>query len=800
MLRNYIKIALRNLVKNKVFSFINIGGLAVGMAVAMLIGLWIWDELSFNKSFANYDRLVQVMQNQTFNGKINTQTAQPMPLGYELRASYKSDFKYIVLSSWTQGHIISNGEKRFTIEGNHMQPEAPEMLSLKMLKGSRNGLQDPSSILISASVAEMLFGDENPIEKLIKLDNRYSLKVTGVYEDLPYNTSFNEVKFIAPWDLYVTTEPWLKNAMTTWGNNSFQIFGQLAPNADIDKVSAKIKFSKYNKIKLTDDVVGTSFKPTIFLHPISKWHLYSEFKNGVNVGGAIEFVWMFGLIGVFVLMLACINFMNLSTARSEKRAKEVGVRKSMGSLRRQLIVQFFSESLVIVCFALLLALVFLQLSLPLFNEIADKKIKIPYGEPLFWLICISFTLLTGLIAGSYPALYLSSFQPVKVLKGKLRIGKFASLPRKVLVVIQFTVSVVLIIGTAVVFRQIQHAKERPIGYTRDGLIYCIMKTPEIINHYDAVKNELIGSGAAIEMTASQSPVTDVWSNSSGFTWKGKDPNSQDDFAIVGVFYDYGKTINWQFTKGRDFSKEFKTDSSAFILNEAAIEFMGLKDPVGEIVGSVGGSEKYQVIGVVKNMIMSSPYNPVKPTIYYLNSGRGDVVTIKLNPAASAKESLVKIESIFKKYDPASPFEYKFADVEYNKKFGNEERIGKLSSIFACLAILISCLGLFGLASFTAEQRTKEIGVRKVLGASVVNLWGLLSKDFIKLVTISCLIAIPIAYYFMHGWLQRYEYRSTITWWIFVATVIGAMLVTLLTVSYQAVKAALANPVKSLRTE
>ncbi|MNS56049.1 FtsX-like permease family protein [compost metagenome] len=492
--------------------------------------------------------------------------------------------------------------------------------------------------------------------------------------------------------------------------------------------------------------------------------------------------------------------MNLSTARSEKRAKEVGVRKSMGSLRRQLIVQFFSESLMIVSFAFVLALVFVVLSLPLFNEVADKRMIIPWNKPVFWVIGVGFTLVTGLIAGSYPALYLSSFQPVKVLKGKLRVGKLALLPRKVLVVLQFTVSVVLIIGTIVVFRQIQYAKDRPIGYDRNGLIYSIMKTPDIVNHYDAVKNDVINSGAAIEMTASQSPVTEVWSNSSGFTWKGKDPNSQDDFGIIGVFYDYGKTIGWQFTKGRDFSKEFKTDTTAFVINEAAAEFMGLKDPVGEIIGSVGGPERYKIVGVVKNMVMSSPYNPVKPTLFYLNSGRGDVITVKLNPKVSSKESLVKIETIFKKYNPAVPFEYKFADFEYNKKFGAEERIGKLSSVFACLAVFISCLGLFGLASFTAEQRTKEIGVRKVLGASVMNLWGLLSKDFVKLVIISCLIAIPIAYYFMHEWLQRYEYRSTIAWWIFIATVIGAMMITLLTVSFQAVKAALANPVKSLRTE
>ncbi|HEY4324262.1 MAG TPA: ABC transporter permease [Mucilaginibacter sp.] len=797
MIKNYLKIAWRNLVKNKAHSFINITGLSVGMAVAILIGLWIWDELSFDKYHQNYDNIVQVMQHQTFNGERGTQRSTPLPLGYKLRQDYMGDFKYVVASTWTQAHILAVGDKKLSQLGNYIQPEAPAMLTLKMLKGNRNGLRDQSSILLSAKLAKALFGNAEPMNRIIKIDNKWNVKVTGVYEDLPRNTTFNDMAFMAPWDLYMTTAPFLKKGINYWGNNSWQVFAQVKPGVNIDNLSKKIEYLKRQALEAAHDKLSLSFKPTLFLQPMSKWELHSEFKNGINTGGKIEFVWMFGIIGVFVLLLACINFMNLSTARSEKRAKEVGIRKTVGSLRGQLIGQFFSESLLVSLFAFMLSIVIVQLTLPWFNEVADKQMSILWGSAMFWLLGILFTLLTGVIAGSYPAFYLSSFRPVKVLKGTFKAGRFAALPRRILVVLQFTVSVTLIIGTVVVFRQVQFTKNRPVGYNRDGLVQIQMNTTDIHDHFSAVRNDLFQTGAVVEISESGSPLTGIWSDQSGFTWRGKPPGVQEDFGTIPVSYEYGKTVSWKLVDGRDFSREFLTDSSALIVNEAAVKYMNLKKPVGELIKWY---KNFTIIGVVKDMVMDSPYDPAEPTVFYLLNSPGNFANIRMNPRMSATEALDKIAPVFNRYDPGSPFDYKFIDTEYAKKFADEERIGKLAGFFTILAIFISCMGLFGMASFMAEQRTKEIGVRKVLGASVLSLWQLLSKDFVFLVVISLFIAIPIAIYFMNGWLMKYKYHSDLSWWIFAATAMGAILITLLTVSFQSIKAALANPVKSLKTE
>jgi len=797
MLKNNLKIAWRNLVKNKTHSFINITGLAVGMAVAILISLWIWDELSYDKYHEHYDRIVQVMQHQTTNGDVGTKRALPIPLGIKLRDDYKGDFKYVVLSTWTEEHIIANDDKKLTSKGNFMQPEAPDMLTLKMLRGNRSCLTDPSSVLLSASLARALFGDANPIDQALKIDNQLNVKVTGVYEDLPRNTTLNDMAFIAPWDLYLVSRPNVKAFVNIWANDSWQIFAQLQPGADINHVSAKIKDIKLQGLAAQHDLLGVSFKAALFLQPMSRWHLYSEFKNGVNTGGDIEFVRLFGIIGVFVLLLACINFMNLSTARSEKRAKEVGIRKTAGSRRSQLIVQFFSESILVAFFAFLLSVLLVTLALPWFNEVAGKRMSVLWSNPVFWLLSIIFSLITGVIAGSWPAFYLSSFQPVQVLKGTFKAGPLASLPRKILVVLQFVVSVTLIIGTIVVFRQVQFTKNRPVGYSRSGLVQVKMKTPDIHNHFGAFRNELLRSGAVVEVAESEGPVTNVLNDNQGISWKGKDPNLQDDFGTVPVTPEFGKTIGWKIIEGRDLSRDYQGDSSAVILNEAAVKFTGLKNPVGEIIK---WDKNYRVIGVVKDIVMDSPYDPVRPTMFYLLRYPGGFTDIRINPGMGARQALDKIEAVFKRFDPASPFDYTFTDTEYAKKFAGEERIGKLAGFATILAIFISCLGLFGMASFMAEQRTKEIGIRKVLGASVFGLWRLMSKEFVLLVVISLVVAIPIAIYIMNGWLQQYNYQSGLSWWIFAATALGAILLTLLTVSFQSIKAAVAKPVGSLKTE
>ena len=788
-----MQIAFRNLVKNKFTSLINIGGLATGMAVAILIGLWIYDEVSFDKSFPNHRRIAQIMQRFTINGETGAGTTIPFPVGDALRKSFGSDFKHVSMSSWNGGHVLSFGGKMLTKSGTFFEPDIMDMLSVKLLKGSKEAMNDPSSILLSASSAKAYFGSDNPMEKIMKVDNVLTLKVAGVYEDFPGNSSFSDVSFISTWKTFAEDQGF-KNVTDPWRCNCYLGYVEIADKGDMDQISGKIKdikLDKVNKSELTQH-------PQVFLNPMDRWHLFSEFKNGVSVSGRIQYVWLFGLIGLFVLLLACINFMNLSTARSEKRAKEVGIRKAIGSLRSELIAQFFCESLLIAFLAFFLSLLLVQLILPFFNDVAGKKMMVPFGNAIFWISCIGFSLITGMIAGSYPAFYLSSFKPVKVLKGTFRAGRLASIPRRVLVVVQFSVSIILIIGTMVVFRQIQFAKDRPIGYSRDGLVMVEMRTGDIHKHFDAVKNELLQTGSIASMAESGSPVTSVWSTNAGFDWKGKDPNMAVDFPNIDVSLDYGKTVGFQFTDGRDFSKDFGSDSTAFIINQTAAKFMGLKKPVGEII--MWDGVPFTVIGVIKDMIVESPYTRVRPMLYHLSKDIGNIITVKLNPIISASAALSRIESVFKKYNPSQPFEYQFIDEQYARKFENEQRIGKLSSFFAVLAIFISCMGLFGMASFVAEQRTKEIGIRKALGASVLNVWKLLSTEFVLIVLLSCAIAIPVAYYFLAKWLMNYEYHAAISWWIFVLSVVGALVITLLTVSFQAIKAAIANPVKSLRTE
>ncbi|MCE6992420.1 ABC transporter permease [Dyadobacter sp. CY323] len=801
MLSNYLKISFRSLLKHKTHALINVVGLAAGMAVAMLIGLWVYDELSFNKNHKNYDRIVRVLEQQTLDGEIQTGQNVAIPVAGELENNFGDDFERVILSSWTTRHVLSYKDTKLVKTGNFMSAKTPEMLSLEMVKGNWNALAEPGSVLLSESVAKAMFAGADPVGKMVKIDNELNVRVTGVYKDLPSNSEFWEVRFIAPWELYVSSADWVRNARDNheWANSSFQIFAELKANADLESVSAKIKNMKLDK----GDREELKFKPQILIHPMSRWHLHSEWKNGINAGGKIEVVLLFSIIGAFVLLLACINFMNLSTARSEKRSKEVGVRKAIGSVRSQLILQFFSESYLIVIFAFVLAISIAFLILPVFNEIADKEMVMLWTNPWFWLISIAFCIITGLVAGSYPAFYLSSFAPVRALRGSAPMRAFGSLihtaPRKILVVLQFAVSVTLIIGTIVIYRQIRHGQERAVGYDREGLVSLHVSTPEIHKHMDAFRDDLLNSGMVTGVSESKGPTTDIRSVNKDLSWKGKNPAMQVDFVTVAVAHDFGKTVGWEFVEGRDFSRSFSTDSSGFVINETAAKMMGFAGRApGEFVQ--WGDKNFKVLGVVKDMIMASPYEPVKQTIFFIGRGAGDFITIRINPRSNAHQALQEIEAVFKKYGPASPFQYDFVDDEYALKFADEQRIGTLATFFASLAILISCLGLFGLASFTAEQRTKEIGIRKVLGASVVNLWLLLSRDFVLLIVIAFVISTPVSWFFMNNWLEKYSYRTEMSWWIFAATGLGALSITLLTVSFQAIRTALINPVRSLRSE
>ena len=795
MLQNYLKIALRNLVKNKVYSFINIAGLAVGMAVAMLIGLWMIDELSANKHHKNYDSIYQVMMHQSFDGHRGSQTALPYPMGEELQTKYP-DFKAVAMCDWGSGHSLVVGNQKFNKFGHYLGEQGVDMFSLDIVKGDKNPLKDPTSIVLTEELATTLFGSQDPIGKVLKMDNVIDLKVTAVVAKQPKNATL-EFDYLLPWNLQIKVLDYLKNQQDAWGSNSFQVYVQLKDGVNPDKTNANIKNVVLNHAN-GDKLMKTSLKPEVFIHPMAKWRLYGEFTDGINTGGFIKYVKLFGIFGLIVLLIACINFMNLSTARSEKRAKEVGVRKAMGSDRGQLIGQFLSESLVISFIALGLALILVELVLPSFNKLTVKEVSLQLANPIFWGIMLVFTIFTGLLAGSYPALYLSSFNPVRVLKGTIRVGKSASLPRQILVVLQFSFSIALMIGTVIIYQQIQYGKNRPIGFDSKGLI-SLFSSADLVKNYDPLRTELLASGAVSSICKSSCPPYQTWSNNRGWSWKGSKPEDESAlFNIIASDYDYTKTMGIKLKAGRDFSREFASDSSGVILNEAAVKRMGLKEPIGEIVR--GNGKFLKVIGVAPNMQMDSPFEVIRPTVIIFAKDWVNLICARMNPNVSASAAIKKMTPIFDKYNPGFPFDYQFTDEQYAKKFNYLELIGNLSLAVAFLAIFISCLGLFGLASFMAEQRTKEIGVRKVLGATVLNITTLLSKDFLKLVIISIVIASPIAYFAMKSWLQDYEYRIEIGAGVFVLVMVVAIVIALSTVSYQAIRAGLANPVKSLRTE
>ncbi|HOY14835.1 MAG TPA: ABC transporter permease, partial [Saprospiraceae bacterium] len=719
--------------------------------------------------------------------------SNPYIMASEIRKNHGEDFLYVVQSSWNNEHILTFGDKALIRQGSYIEPEISEMLSLEMIHGAKDGLKDMNSMLLNESVAKAFFGDENPIGKTLKINNKVELQVKGVYRDIPENSSFHDLEIIMPWEQYLAQNTWATSMSDPWGANFTQVYAQLSPDRTAEEVSTRIKDLKINQISDEEK----KYNPQIFVHPMNKWHLYNTFENGINTGGQIETVWMFGIIAVFVLLLACINFMNLSTARSEKRAKEVGIRKSIGSNKFQLMAQFFSESILISLIAMLFSIILVTLMLPSFNGIAEKSTSIPWTSPVFWTLTLGFSLFTGFVAGLYPALFLSSFQPVDVLKSTYRAGKAGSLPRKILVISQFSIAITLIIGTTIVYQQVNYAQNRPIGYDKSGLINLWSNEMRHKN-FDVIRQSLIDANAIVDMTECISPATDVYNTNGGFDWEGKDPSLGVDFPNNGVTFEYGKTIGWTVKEGRDFSRAFISDSSALILNQAAAEFMGFDDPIGKTVKWNG--EPYTVIGVVDNLLVESPYLPVRASIFHISGEEENVLILRLNPQKSTSEALAKVEEVFRRFDPATPFKTDFVDQSFAEKFRSETRIGYLAGFFGFLAIFLSCLGLFGLASYVAEQRTKEIGVRKVLGASVASVWKLLSSQFIVLVIISCIVSIPIAYYLMNNWLNQFDYRTDISFWVFVVASLGAILLTLITVSFQAIKAAVANPVKSLRTE
>lgn len=792
MLKNYFVIAWRNLVRAAGFSTINIFGLSVGMCVALLIGLWVYDELSFNKSFPNHERITQVYHNITLGEDQFATSGVGYPYGAALKSTF-AEFEEVCMSSGEGDHILAIDDVSMTEKGMFIDPAFMKIFSVNMLEGAHDALNNVHAIVLSQSLARKLFKGQ-AIGRMLKFDNQEQLMVSGVFEDFPSNSHFAKVHLLVPIEYMFSSNPGDWRSRDSWDSYAFDCYALLKPETSVTQLTSKLEQLLFEKSSKEAKVM----KPKGFLFAMNDWHLNVNFNDGSGDPPRMQYVWMFGTVGAFVLALACINFMNLSTARSEMRSKEVGVRKVMGSVRRQLIRQFLTESLMIVTIGAFIALMMAWLILPVFNEIIGKQIKLPWSEPMFYMSIFLFVLLTAFLAGSYPALYLSAFNPVQVMKGTFKAGKAATLPRKVMVVFQFTISILLIIGTIVVFLEIRHARNRVVGFDRAGIIQMQILTKDLANaDYNALRAELISSGAAEDMAKSDFPITGGTAVDAAISWEGKDPDFHPLIAMNHCSHDFPATNGFQFVEGRDFSRELASDSSAVIINEMAADLFGKGKALGMKLSFYSGTER-TVVGIIKDQVRWTPFSKQSPHIYYVSYEGMGHLTIRLNPAMPTAEALKKVEEIIHRRDPNSPFEYEFQDENYARLFRDEDRMAKLAAVFAALAIAISCIGMFGLAAFAASQRIREIGIRKVLGASVFKLWGMLSMEFVWLVLTAIFIAFPTAYYLMSQWLAQYEYRIDITWGIFAATGVLALTITLLTVSYQALRAAWANPVNCLR--
>ncbi|WP_184550759.1 ABC transporter permease [Mucilaginibacter sp. FT3.2] len=789
MIRNYLKIAWRNIIGGKAYSAINILGLAAGMAVALLIALWVNNEYSYDKFLPGYQQVYQVRRNFNSNGETLTFSSTSLKLADALKANYP-EIENVVPTDGNGSHGLLVGDKKLFLDGPRVGSDFLKVFQYPMLQGNAgSALTDAYSIVLTKATAISLFGSTDVINKVVKVDNTFNLKVTGVIDDVPLNSSL-QFKYLIPFSLLEQTNPYMKGAHGSFGNNAFNIYVKLKQSVTYAQLSPKIK----NMEKGENNVNAKNSE--VIMQPMQDWHLYSDYKNGVASAGFIDYVRIFSIIGILVLLIACVNFINLTTARSEKRAREVGIRKAIGSQRKHLIFQFLIESALITFISFLCAVLFVQLALSPFNALTGTSIAIPFNSISFWAIAISCVLLTALFAGSKPAFYLSSFNPVKVLKGTIKVGRSASYSRKVLVVMQFSCSIALIISTVVIYRQIQYAKNRPSGYSISRLL-TTSSNADLGKNYSALKNDLLQSGMIESVTMASSPATDIWLHNNIDYWPGKFAGETVEMGTISVSDDYFQTLGMQIQQGRNYSN-VASDTQNVVFNQAAITRLRLKNPISQIISYGGG--KLRIIGVVKDALMLSPFAKADPTMFLYNTNPQDNLIYRLSPNVNPHQAITKLNQIFAKYNPAYPYTYRFVDDDYNQKFGQEVLIGKLSGIFAGLAIFISCLGLFGLAAYIAEQRTKEIGVRKVLGATVGQLWFLLSKDFVLLVIISCVIASPIALYFLQGWLQKYDYRISVGPGVFIVSAVAAIVITLITISFQAIKAAIANPVKSLRSE
>jgi putative ABC transport system permease protein len=790
MFKNYFKTAWRNIVRTLGYSILNVVGLSIGMAVALVIGLWVYYQYSYDQFLPEYKSIYRVQRNYDSNGDTLTFQTTSLKLADALRTQIP-EIQYVAESDWMGSHGLNVGDKKLYLKGAIAGTDFFNIFPFSFVEGNVNtAFKDAYSIVITQSTAKALFGNEDAMYKTVRFDNKNNLKVTGVIKDVPGNSSLSFQYVVPPTFVYQTNPGVKSDGLSSFGNNNLQIFVKLKPGATYTQVAPKIRNIEHTEVGSTN-----AMKSYVTLQPIVRWHLYSNYINGQDAPGFLEYVKMFTIIGVFVLLIACINFINLTTARSSKRAKEVGVRKAIGSQKKDLIIQFLSEAFLLTVIAFIFSILFVQVALPSFNSFTGSQISIPYSNSYFWLLMIGCIVLITLMAGSRPAFHLASFNPVKVLKGTIQSGKQASFSRKILVVLQFTCSIALIIGTAIIYQQIQYAKDRPKGYNINRLMTTNMND-ELYKNFVPLKNELIEKGIASSVTTATSPATDIWWHTDIDQWPGKYAGETVEMGAIFTSDDYFKTVGMAITDGRNFANSY--DSTSVIFNEAAIKILRIKNPVNQKI--IWNGKQYTIAGVVKDALMLSPFKAADPTMFYCFPNPQGVLMYRLSPEIKTDAAIKQLTAIFNKYNPAYPYNYSFADTDYAAKFSLETLIGKLAGLFAALAILISCLGLFGLAAYMAEQRKKEIGIRKVLGASVQQVWLLLSKDFIVLVVLSCLIAAPFSFYFLHQWLLNYDYRISIGAGVFVLGGLLALLITIITISYQSIRAALANPVKSLRTE
>ncbi len=790
MFKNYFKTAWRNIIRNKAFSVINILGLALGLACSLLIFLWVQDERNVD-TFNTNKNIYGIYERIYTEGKVDAGYYSPGLLATELKRVVPQ-IKYASGLWLTSPSLFQAKEKKEKLNGGYADADFFKIFSYKLLQGNAGAaLASPDDIAISKNMANIFFGNPSlAIGKTIRFSNTKDFIVSAVFDNVPSNSS-DKFDYLINWQYLINTETWLKQ----WIYGDVKTFITLQPSTQLSQVETQIK--NFADAYLAGQE-GQGYHIEFGLQPFDKMYLNSNFKNGVPDGGKIEYVKLFSLIAIFILLIACINFMNLATARSVKRAKEVGIRKTIGALRWKLIIQFIGEAMLLTFFAIIIALILVNIALPFFNTLTNKQIVFPFASLSFWIIILALMFVTSFVAGSYPALFLSSLKPVKVLKGALKFSPNALLFRKGLVVFQFVLSILLIIGTIVVSKQINYVQTKDLGFNKENLIYVPLEA-DMEPNYFSFKQTLLQMQGIKGVTRSTNLLTQTNSAVHDLSWEGKNPNTKVLPKFITVGYDYLKTMGLTLLQGRSFSPKYADDTINYLINEQALKLTGYKNPVGKPLTFFGHNGK--IIGVVKDFNFKSLHNPIEPLIFQFREavGWGGYVIIRTE-AGKTKQALANIEAAYRQLHSAYPFTYEFSDEEYKKLYSSEITVSKLSDGFSFFAIFISCLGLLGLTMFTAEQRRKEIGVRKVIGASVRDIVTMLSKDIVKLVILSAIIATPVAWLAMNNWLQNFAYRINISWWIFFIAGLLALLIALITISFQSIKAAIANPVKSLRTE